>query len=253
MPASKPSFCHPRRSARGSSTRATMLSPKLVGTDETRKSTLRPAITLVIRPSCGSRRSETFILGGTARRPPRRPAVSGASPSGAGRIEPGRVAAAAGWPPRASPALPGSPAGCRGPVEGHVRSSGPGAGRSRNRVRCSGDRVLRRSCPWLSRRPYSASRARGVRPGRVSRHGLSGTRARAHPRASSLWRFRSRTMARAALARPGAGPLQAENRPLQGLRFPRLRRGASDFPLDRIAARPGRFLSKRAERGEHHA
>jgi hypothetical protein len=198
----------------------------------------------VIAERAGAGRPEDRPAGRLYRERPR-PALAGSSREG---LRPGGRMAAAGFP-----GLARVSAGCRGPVESHVRSSGPGAGRSRNRVRCSGDRVLRRSCPWLSRRPYSASRARGVRPGRVSRHGPSGTRAKAHPRASSLWRFRSRTMARAALARPGAGPLQAENRPLQGLRFPRLRRGASDFPLDRIAARPGRFLSKRAERGEHHA
>jgi hypothetical protein len=59
----------------------------------------------------------------------------------------------------------------------------------------------------------------------------------------------------AAIANPGPCPRFGDRgqAPSSGKPVSPLPRGASGFPLDRIAARPGRFLSKRAERGEHHA
>ena len=44
-----------------SSTRSTMFSPKVVGSDETRKSTALPETESEIRPSCGARLSAMFI------------------------------------------------------------------------------------------------------------------------------------------------------------------------------------------------
>ena len=44
-----------------SSTRSTMFSPWMVGSDETRKSMSRPETDSEIRPSCGTRRSAMFI------------------------------------------------------------------------------------------------------------------------------------------------------------------------------------------------
>ena len=44
-----------------SSTRSTMFSPWMVGSDETRKSISRPETDSEIRPSCGARLSAMFI------------------------------------------------------------------------------------------------------------------------------------------------------------------------------------------------
>jgi hypothetical protein len=191
--------------------------------------------------------------GRAARRPPCKPAVSGASPSGAGRIEPGRVA------PRRQDGRRGLPRPCPGlrRVPRACREPRPIV-RSRRGPLPEQGKVFWRSGP-AAQLPLAVTTAifRKPSPGRPARAGVPTRPIRNTGKgASSCFLSLAVSITDHGSGRScatGAGPLQAENRPLQGLRFPRLRRGASDFPLDRIAARPGRFLSKRAERGEHHA
>ena len=60
-----PSWPMSSRTADWSSTRSTTLSPNWVGRVETRRSTGRPPMLILIRPSCGSRRSAMFRLAST--------------------------------------------------------------------------------------------------------------------------------------------------------------------------------------------